>query len=95
MLTNLSPSSDFASESKEGKNFLTDGVSPNKHMILSLIQATSSVRTPANIDYKPFMSYKLTITDSQARTTMILLATIIPAIIAVTGTVVIVRRKHR
>ena len=89
------PSSDFASESKEGKNFLTDGVSPNKHMILSLIQATSSVRTPVNIDYKPFMSYKLTITDSQARTTMSLLATIIPAIIAVTGTVVIVRRKHR
>lgn len=84
------PSSEFASS-----EYLNDGSSPNKHMILSLIQATSSMQTPVNLDYKPFMDYNLEITDSQARTTTVLLATIIPAVIAITGIVVIIRRKHR
>lgn len=83
------PSSDFASSSALSLS------SANKQMILSLIQSTSSIQTPVNLDYKPFVNYELTITDSQARTTTIILATILPIMIAVCGVVVIVRRKHR
>ena len=64
-------------------------------MILSLIQSTSSVQTPVNLDYKTFMSYELEITDRQAQSATILLATILPALIVISGVVVIVRRKHR
>lgn len=67
----------------------------NRHMLLSLIQTTSSVQTPVNLDYKPFVEYELEITDSQARNVTIVIATILPVIIAVCGVVVIVRRKHR
>lgn len=83
------PSSDFASSAALSLS------SANRHMILSLIQNTSSVQTPVNLDYKPFVNYKLTITDSQAQTTTIVLATILPVIVALCGIAVIVRRKHR
>lgn len=83
------PSSEFASSVALSQS------NANRHMILSLIQTTSSVQTPVNLDYKPFVDYKLTITDSEARTVTVVLATIIPAIIAICGVVVIVRRKHR
>lgn len=84
------PSSDFASN-----EYLSTTTAPNKNMILSLIQSTSSVQTPVNLDYKTFMSYELEITDRQAQSATILLATILPALIVISGVVVIVRRKHR
>lgn len=84
------PSSGFASN-----ELLTSTASPNRNMILSLIQSTSNVQTPVNLDFKAFMSYELDITDSQAQTATILLATILPALIVIGGVVVIVRRKHR
>lgn len=67
----------------------------NRNMIDALIQATSSVQTPVNLDYKPFMDYELTIEKDQARTITIVLATVIPVIAVACGVVVIVRRKHR
>ncbi len=83
------PSSDFASTAALSLN------TANRHMILSLIQNTSSVQTPVNLDHKPFVEYKLTIRDSHARTLTVVLATILPALIAISGVVVIVRRKRR
>lgn len=84
------PSSGFASN-----ELLTSTTAPNRNMVLSLIQSTSNVQAPVNLDFKAFMSYELDITDTQAQTATILLATILPALIVVAGVVVIVRRKHR
>lgn len=83
------PSSDFVSAEALSVS------SVNRHMMLSLIQSTSSVQTPVNLDYKPFVEYKLTLTDAQARTITVVLATILPLIITACGVVVLVRRKHR
>lgn len=67
----------------------------NRQMILSLIQSTSSVQTPVNLNHKPFVEYNLTLTDAQARSIMITLVTVIPLIITACGVVVLVRRKHK
>ena len=84
------PSGEFASN-----DFLLSTAAPNKNMLLSLIQSTSSVQTPVNLDYKTFMQYNLDITDRQAQGTTIALATVLPACAVICGIVVIVRRKHR
>ncbi len=84
------PSGEFASN-----EYLGSTSAPNKNMILSLIQATSSVQTPVNLDYKTFMNYELDITDRQAQTATILLATILPVCAVICGVVIIVRRKHK
>lgn len=84
------PSSEFASS-----QFIGSSTASNKNMLLSLIQTTSSVQTPVNLDYKTFMSYELDITDRQAQRSTILLATILPALVTLCGVVIIVRRKHR
>ena len=67
----------------------------NRQMMLSLIQATSSVQTPVNLDDKPFVEYNLEITDAQARSIMIVLVTVLPLMITACGVVVLVRRKHK
>lgn len=84
------PSSDFASN-----EYLSSTSAPNKNMILSLIQSTSSVQTPVNLEYKTFMTYELDITDRQAQSATILLATVVPALVVLCGVVIMVRRKHR
>jgi hypothetical protein len=84
------PSSDFASN-----EYLTSTSAPNKNMILSLIQSTSSVQTPVNLEYKTFMTYELDITDRQAQSATVLLATIVPALVVLCGVVIMVRRKHK
>lgn len=84
------PSGEFASN-----DYLLSTSAPNKNMILSLVQSTSSVQTPVNLDYKTFMQYELDITDRQAQTATALLATILPICAVVCGVVVIVRRKHK
>lgn len=84
------PSSGFASP-----EFLTLSSAPNKDMVLSLIQTTSSIQTPVNMGYKTFMNYRLDITDRQAQGATIMLATILPAAVVICGIVIIVRRKHR
>ena len=84
------PSGEFASN-----EYLSSPSAQNKNMLLSLIQSTSSVQTPVNLDYKTFMQYELDITDRQAQSATILLATILPACAVVCGIVVIVRRKHK
>ena len=84
------PSSEFASTA-----YLGESSYPNRKMIMSLIQATSTMQTPVNIDYKTFMDYDLDITDRQAQTATALLATVIPALAIICGVVIIVRRKNR
>ena len=84
------PSGEFASN-----EYLSSNSAQNKNMLLSLIQSTSSVQTPVNLDYKTFMQYELDITDRQAQSATILLATILPACAVVCGIVVITRRKHK
>ncbi|MBQ2809911.1 MAG: Gldg family protein [Clostridia bacterium] len=84
------PASEFATP-----QFISTTTASNKDMVLSLIQTTSSVQTPVNLDYKTFMNYNLDITDRQAQSATILLATILPAIVVLCGVVILVRRKHR
>lgn len=77
------------------KDYLNSNVYSNYEMVLALIHSTSNVNVPVNLDFKAFADYELDITQSQATTTFICLVTILPALVAIVGVVVIVRRKNR
>lgn len=84
------PSAEFASDA-----YLTSGAYPNSNMILSLIHSTTAYQTPVNVNIKAFENYNLDITDAQARSAMICLVTILPALTVACGLVVVIRRKRR
>ena len=68
---------------------------PNYKMLLSLINSTTSVQVPVDIDYKSFASYDLDITNSTAQGLTVMFSLLLPAIVVLCGAVVIIRRKRR
>ncbi|MBQ8146153.1 MAG: Gldg family protein [Clostridia bacterium] len=76
-------------------DYMNSNIYSNYEMVLALIHSTSNANVPVNLDFKAFADYELDITQSQANATFVCLVTIMPAIVAIIGIVVIVRRKNR
>lgn len=86
-------SADFASD-----EYLSSSATyTNDNILYSLLHTLTAeqIITPADVTYVPFESYDLDITKSQATTSLILTTFLLPAILIVTGAIVITRRKRK
>jgi hypothetical protein len=88
----LSASNEVVSPDK-----LQDGAYVNRDLMYSIIRTTGGNQTgvPVGLGYKNFMDYNLNISTKQANRTTWCLALILPIAIAVTGAIVVVKRKRR
>ena len=67
---------------------------PNWDILYSFIRTATRYQVPVNIDYKVFQSYDLDITSYQADVWTLVLTVTLPAIAAICGAVVLIRRKY-
>ncbi len=75
-------------------NYLIDGSWGNSDVIFSAMKLIGRDRVLADLDTKPFDDTSSDATTEQAKEFLICCTFILPAIITVTGVVVIIRRKH-
>ncbi len=85
----VSGSADFAAS-----NYIYSNAFANADILSSTMSITGRERTLANITYKVFDDTDLEITTAQANNWTLALVLVMPAIAAVTGLVIWVRRKH-
>ena len=75
--------------------YCTPGASyPNWDILYSFIRTATRYQVPVNIDYKVFQSYDLDITSYQADVWTLVLTVTLPAIAAICGAVILIRRKY-
>ena len=75
-------------------NFLIDGSWGNSDVIFSTLKLIGRDRVLADLDTKPFDDTSMDVTTDQARKMTVGMTCIIPAIVAVAGAVVVIRRRH-
>ena len=75
-------------------NYLIDGSWGNSDVIFSAMKLIGRDRVLADLDTKPFDDTSSDATTEQAKEFLLCCTFILPAIITVTGVVVIIRRKH-
>ena len=85
------PSNAFATE----EYLYSNGLYSNRDVILSILQSTTGLQVPINLDTKAFIQYNVDITEKRAAGMTVLMTLLIPALVVVSGTAVIIRRKRR
>ena len=85
----VSGSADFAAS-----NYIYSNAFANADILSSTMSITGRERTLANIKYKVFDDTDLEITTAQANNWTLALVLVLPAVMAATGLVIYVRRKH-
>ena len=67
---------------------------PNWDILYTFIRSATRYQVPVDLDYKVFKSYDLDITSYQADMWTMALTVVLPAITAICGAIVLVRRKY-
>lgn len=67
---------------------------PNWDILYSFIRTATRYQVPVNLDYKVFQSYDLDITSYQADVWTLVLTVALPAVSAICGAIVLIRRKY-
>ena len=82
------------SPSYSDQSYVVSNTYANKDILSAAMKAVGRERVLASIDFKPFDSDDITITTDQANKWTAAMTLVIPAIAALCGIVVVVRRKH-
>lgn len=83
-------SSTFASD----PYLMNNGVYPNWKILYTYINMATQYQVPVDIDFKVFQSYDLDITNYQADVWTFVLTAVLPAVSAIVGAIVLIRRKY-
>ena len=73
---------------------VNNSVYPNWDILYTYIRLATKYQVPVNIDFKVFQSYDLDITNYQADVWTLVLTTALPAVAAICGAIVLIRRKY-
>lgn len=82
------------SPSYSNQSYIVSNTYANKDILSAAMKAVGRERVLADIEFKAFDSDDITITTDQANKWTAAMTLVIPAIVAVCGIVVVVRRKH-
>lgn len=84
----------FGSPSFVSSNYLHSNSFANEDIVSAAMKAIGRERVLAVIERKPFDDNDITITTAEANRLTVIMTLAIPAVIALAGAVVIIRRKH-
>ncbi len=84
----------FGSPSFVASNYIESNSYANEDIVSAAMKAVGRERVLALIERKPFDKDEITITTAEANKLTIIMTVAVPAIIAICGAVIIIRRKH-
>ena len=76
------------------QDYIQSNAYANEDILAAAMKAVGRERVLANLMFKPFDDDEITITTAEANNLTASMTLIIPAIVALCGIVVIIRRKH-